>query len=477
MTKIEVPYRGSGKVYFDEKEYQCDLYYNEEQGGIRILLNVKNEKSLGNFLQVPLELPHLCGRLENGFMFTLLRLKRIKTEGLVSYRMTRFTYNAEYILCGVISEGNHEQTFHTVEFVLSNIVEWGEESVYKIGERSELTKKCDEVKKVIYTGRGVCINYLVRGSILPITNYDLLKEHIEIRQYGIIEISFEKEEKFGEFIEIFRKLKGLIEIASLRKANVEKVFAYSEEVVYDMSYNELEHPVEVYGIDIQENNNGIHSQSSRRKWISLSELIAQNSFECYFEKHSELAPIIELYLEPFYVEFSSETRIFLNIVQALETYHSRFITNDTDEFRERVENLAKAFPPKRGEDIRKLLMAKNKKFITLESRIFDLLIANGQYRFDTGEIQLEEFPSVIAYTRNYYIHYDERIRKSRRVLKEEELKFYNRSLFQILDYYILLELGFSDLFELKRKLDERWGNISQQLSMLKLSRFRNNPQT
>ena len=31
---MEVQYRGSGKTYLNEKEYQCDLYYNEKQGGI-----------------------------------------------------------------------------------------------------------------------------------------------------------------------------------------------------------------------------------------------------------------------------------------------------------------------------------------------------------------------------------------------------------------------------------------------------------
>lgn len=31
---MKIPYRGSGKVYYADKEYQCDLYYNEKQGGM-----------------------------------------------------------------------------------------------------------------------------------------------------------------------------------------------------------------------------------------------------------------------------------------------------------------------------------------------------------------------------------------------------------------------------------------------------------
>ena len=50
---------------------------------------------------------------------------------------------------------------------------------------------------------------------------------------------------------------------------------------------------------------------------------------------------------------------------------------------------------------------------------------------------------------------------------------YNRALFKILEYYILIELGFSeDDAKITDKLKERWGNISQDLEILKLSRER-----
>ena len=55
---MELPYRGSGKVYYADKEYQCDLYYNERQGGIILKINVKNKNRIGSFLEVPLEMPY-----------------------------------------------------------------------------------------------------------------------------------------------------------------------------------------------------------------------------------------------------------------------------------------------------------------------------------------------------------------------------------------------------------------------------------
>ena len=108
---MELQYRGSGKVYFNEKEYKCDLYYNEKLGGIILKINVKNEKMLGDFLEVPLEIPYLYGQLENGFIFTLLKLNRIGMQDLVSYGMSVYTFNVDYILCGIGGSLNMNKPF------------------------------------------------------------------------------------------------------------------------------------------------------------------------------------------------------------------------------------------------------------------------------------------------------------------------------------------------------------------------------
>ena len=210
------------------------------------------------------------------------------------------------------------------------------------------------------------------------------------------------------------------------------------------------------------------------KNTSISELIEKNSFEYFFNKYETITPIIELFLEPFYVKYSSKTRTFLNIVQALETYHSRFITNSLDVYKSRVEEITKNSPLAYAKELKEFLMAKSKKFITLESRLADLLFAEGKIYFDTGKIKHKDYPSVIAHTRNYYIHYDESIKENYNVLSEDELEIYNRSLLQILEYYILLEIGFSDEDNLKKSLTERWGCISEELELMDLSKSKHN---
>lgn len=57
-----------------------------------------------------------------------------------------------------------------------------------------------------------------------------------------------------------------------------------------------------------------------------------------------MEPIIELYIDSLYNEKLSTSRHFQNMVQALETYHSRRICNTLPDFKKRVEQLISIRP-------------------------------------------------------------------------------------------------------------------------------------
>lgn len=167
----------------------------------------------------------------------------------------------------------------------------------------------------------------------------------------------------------------------------------------------------------------------------------------------------------------SPVRAFLNITQALETYHARFKANTLEDFKKRIKDvILKNRPESFHKEDTEFLMKGSKKYLTLQSRLADLLLAEYKIWFGTGDIDRLEFPRVIAKTRNYYTHYDESIKKKERVLTSEELVMYNKVLLYILEYYLLSELGFTDIIAISEKLNNRWGNISELLSIKKKSR-------
>jgi len=175
---MEVQYRGSGKIFYKDKDYRCDLYYNEKLGGV--LIDINHMENMGNSLELPIEIDYLSGQLENGFKFILYKSIRTKTNNMISYGKTVYTYEAENIFCGVGGKEQKTLSFYKVEYTLSDIVEWGEVVAYEIGEKYELIAK-EALESVLYESIEVSIVYKVYGSMLPIIKSELLRGKNRIR--------------------------------------------------------------------------------------------------------------------------------------------------------------------------------------------------------------------------------------------------------------------------------------------------------
>lgn len=463
---MELDYMGSGKVYLNEQEYRGDLYINENQGGISIKISIQNK--LASFFDLPMKIDFLAGELSTGFKFSLIDCERKGSKKHIYGNRSVYTYHSKYLFKGIGGKKCKSIRLIRINFSVSNIIAWGKISAYKIINKYELSRN-DDVEKEIYKNDEFCIKYWVNNNMLPVNSVKLLEENIVLNQQGNIEITFNNEESIDKFIEVFNKIKRLIELSTLKNIYPSKITGWSKNI-YDMYDQEkVERPIDIISCDLN-NEERKDNFIEILKWINLSELILNNSFAKYFTKYELLEPVIELYLEIIYSKTISNRQIFLNIVQALETYHSRFKTNNLNEFIERIEReFLKGRPKEWAEKDKKFLIANSRNFITLESRLADLLLAEFQIHFDTGDIDYYDFPNVIASTRNYYIHYDERIKKRSKVFTENELYIYNSSLLYILEYYILLELGFYDVGKIIKKLDARWGKVSQFLSITKHS--------
>lgn len=457
---MELKYNGSGEIFYKKKTYKCDLYINRKYGGILIKISV--EGYFASFIELPISFGFLSGQLSTGFKFSLLNCNRKETKELVSDGRTVFSYSSEYMIEGVGGNIENPIGFSKVLFELSDIIEWGNISGYAIGEKKQIISN-ENCELTIYENDDYYIKYIVGKSMLPIVFSDLLYENISLKQTGNIEIAFKEPKQLNEFMIILLKIKRLIEISTLSKINIRKISGYNSEYYNTYGHKKYERSISIISSKINQENNIKEKNYYTRKWslIILPELIENGSLNKYFCKYEKLEPIIELYLQTIKSSEMSNIRAFLNTVQALETYHSRFKANTLEEYKKRIkEVILKDRPEEFVENDKKFLMANSYKFITLESRIADLLVADFNIYFDTGDIKHLDFPNIIANTRNYYIHYDENIKKKSKILTSEELGIYTRALIYILEYYILIELGFSNLENIKKKLNDRWGSIS-----------------
>ena len=465
---MKVNYTGSGKVFLGEKEYDCDLYLNEELGGILLKINVYSK--IANYLELPIEMDFISGELSTGFRFILLECTRKELQDLISYEKSVFSYSARYMIKGIGGKAAHQITFNKIVFQLSDIMEWGNISGYSVGENYQL-KQENETECILYQSDYFSVKYFVNCSMLPVSNLELLKENITLKQNGNIEISFNEGKYIKEFEDIYKKVKRLIEFSMLRTITLKKVTGWSKDNKRLIGKEEHEWPIEIISYDCFVDSLDEGMKSIRYKWICLPELIENNSFEKYFQKYETLEPVVELYLEILEARTMSSVRAFLNITQALETYHARFKANTLGDFKRRIkEVILKNRPESFRQKDTEFLMEGSKRNLTLQSRLADLLLAEFNIWLDTGDINRLEFPRIIAKTRNYYTHYNESIKNKERVLTREELVVYNRVLLYMLEYHLLSELGFTNTDEIRGKLNDRWGNISESLSIEKESR-------
>ena len=345
------------------------------------------------------------------------------------------------------SKDVNQIAFNKIVFQLSDTMQWGNISGYSVGDNYEL-KQANEAESVLYQNDDFSIKYFVNSSMLPVVKMDLLNGNITLEQSGNIEISFNEEKCIIEFEDVYKKIKRLIELSMLRTITLKKVTGWSKDNKRLIGKEEHEWPIEIISYDFFGDSLDEGVESIRYKWICLPELIENNSFEEYFQKYEILEPVVELYLEILEARDMSSVRAFLNITQALETYHARFKANKLGDFKKRIKDIIlKNRPESYHKKDTEFLMKGCKKNLTLQSRLADLLLAEFKIWFGTGDIDRLEFPRVIAKTRNYYTHYDESIKKKERVLTSEEctIRFYYIYLSIIcyanLDLLIRLRLG------------------------------------
>lgn len=171
--------------------------------------------------------------------------------------------------------------------------------------------------------------------------------------------------------------------------------------------------------------------------FTLAQLSTDKDINKELEK---LVPIFNLYLSLLKYRDMPLEMIFLNIVQALETFHSRFFYGDKK--KKYVESVMNRFSTSVNFDKlkKKLLsdtqMDENCSYIILVSRLNDLLIGNYNTIFYEYWGCEEDYGQIIADTRHYYTHYGSS--KEKKALKGDSLRDAIFVLSRLLEYHICL---------------------------------------
>ncbi|GAE37675.1 HEPN domain-containing protein [Halalkalibacter akibai] len=450
--KINLSATGTWKIKNLDKEYYGDLYLNEDKGGIILYIRIPNNGPMLSFLELPLTISFINGSTLNGAKIVLVDCVRVATQSRIGSEEV-FGYQANFMFEGINFESEESIKFSKIQIGIPHIIKWGDISNYKRPdiEDTKTAIGLDITEPIeIYSCEDYILSYYLSFND---SGFDLMREKITLTQTPFLIIESKTIQSLDWFIKIANQMKRLIEIAMSESLSFDKIIAESPEIYYEFD-DDTRHvrPVEVKHALKQKSKNNLDENKLRPDFLFNLNELRNASFSKWQDISLIMEPIIELYIDSIYNQGLSTNRHFLNMVQALETYHARRICNSLSNFKNRVEELTIIEPAIEGkitverynQSDKDFLLDGSYKYITLRSRLADLLLADHTFIFYTADIDYFNFPKVIADTRNYYTHYDKKLEN--RALKGEDLINGFHILRNILEFYLLKEFGFEEEF-------------------------------
>lgn len=430
----------AGTFNVDGEEVTGELIYNKEKGVT--MLNLVKQLADAPFGRSYPNLDVITGVLNSGTTVTLFhnRCTRNHTQG---FQTQQLIFVADYSICSKSDVTNKK--YDKLECILENALEWSGLSVIDTSDFSVVKFKCQENKNIYHWfGAKITFSTSLKCELFNLPH----KEESTVVERLVVNIEADEKKELSYFVTIRNKVISLISFAIKDNVNIEEQCLYD----YDDSYQIGEH-TEYYKhyLYTSEHHLFIHKNNRWEYNFTLAQLLPEKDIK---KELTLLEPIFNLYLSLFKYTDMPPEMVFLNIVQALETFHARFFYEDSKDkyvasVIERFGNL-EDYPR-----IEKLLLCdtqkdENCKYIILVSRLNDLLIGKHDGLFSDYYVADAGFAQAVADTRHYYTHYGKS--KEKKALKGDKLIDTIGILALLLEYNVCLQLGIDNQANVRKRL-------------------------
>lgn len=342
-------------------------------------------------------------------------------------------YQSSYIFIGEHFKKVEELIFYSIKARFKNFEAW----VNKYGFNNLKTDFANNYKINYEKPESISfkisneLNGKINFSFSAPLNPNIQKIVIEQKSHLILENSSKK--TFFEIIDQLIYFQFFLTLGAYETA-----YPYS---IY-LILNETEN-IELYykpGFNFIEND----KKHIREFLFSYSDI--EHSFEKiiseWFKLKEKIEPITFLLLDSFHNRGKFTENRFLNIVQALETFHRRFKLNEVqprNEHKKMITVILNSVDEPNKTWLRERLSFSNEP--TLHNRLSELLDFLKIETIDKIVLDKSQFIIDTKNSRNYYTHYD--ISTEKKALKSSKLFNLTEKLRVILLASVLIETGFS----------------------------------
>lgn len=441
-----------GKFTILDEGIDGEIIHNKKTG--IIILNLAKQLDEKTFMgKSYANMPIISGKINSGAIVTLFNNKCINNHTNAG-QMQRICFKSDYLIWSSKVEKNAR--YNELVCILKNAFAWTQLSVFETTDTGIKVKENADERE--FSWFGVKVKFSVFSNETFWGPFD--SEEKTIVQRVSLTIASEQKRTIGELISIRDNILAMISFAVKNNINVEGEYFLD----YDDSYLIAEKIKQYYKHHLLSSKRELEIYDSK-VWdynFTLNQIPSDKDINKELEK---LVPIFNLYLSLFKYRDMPLEMVFLNIVQALETFHSRFFYQDKK--KNYVESVMERFSGFVNFDQlkKKLLsdtqMDENCSYIILVSRLNDLLIGNYNTIFYNYWGCEEDYGQIIADTRHYYTHYGSS--KEKKALKGDNLEEAIFVLRSLLEYHICLILGIDIEKKVRKSLSNHnaWKQLEQ----------------
>lgn len=433
----DIRYRGV--FYLDGVSMSGEIDYNQKSG--TIFLNVSGNtqgrgKPYGRLSQIR-------GQLDTGHPITLCNCICLHND-ISGHSFQRLCFQAGLILFSDVDMSQNRYRKYTCE--IENGLLWSGLSLIDSNDFENIRIKTKAEKRSFrWFGTQITFATALRTNIWdgPRSESCHVTERLEIC------IEADKDENIAFFLDVRNKVLALISFAIKDNTNVIRQFLYDYNKMVTTPIGAQE-PDEC---ELITNDPYCYLYGTPRHKYNF--FLAQLPENVDLSKTlDKLVPVLNLYLSLFKYRDMPVEMVFLNVIQAVETFHARFYYGDQKS--KYVQSVYDRFSNHFNfEYLKSLLLSdtqmdKNRKYIILVSRINDLLIGKYDGLFFDYYSKSGDFAQTIVDTRHYYTHYGES--KEKKALKGNDLEEAVYILRLLLEYYVCSVLGIDINKKIRREL-------------------------
>lgn len=350
----------------------------------------------------------------------------------------RTRYGAIRVFRGIHFDKESDIVFKDISVQYSNFDNWLDISGFQIEPNLDGSMEIKHtspslIHATINNDYKITIGFNVQHFVSHVDH-----KEVRITQTGIAVIERNNAVSFTEFLKIQHHLRNFLSLAMMSPCypllitgNVESNNApngYTDVGIY-------------YSSKTPETIAGIHDMHMLFRYRDIS-----TNFEQYvknwFDKSEILEPVFNLYFGTLYNQDMYLDHTFLSLIQAIETYHRRTMTNFVWSEQDFIA-IQKEVTDNASEKYKAWVSQKFQygNEPTLRKRIKEIL-DEFKSLFDEFSIYDSKFTSDIVDTRNYFTHYDVSLKD--KALKDQDLFKATQKLRALLEVCFMKQLGMSN---------------------------------